>query len=234
MNLPVPHDTGYLLSERLYIQLVEYVFELERNCFTTFGCWPDIIYSFIVFTFAHQECRRKTLAASCHILSCSLFAIIKSFDGIHRDGQTYWTLGPYVVIAISLGAAKQALIWGGPQRIICFNWDRLLIFFCVPYKRSLERVEYGSRARVWPNHPRGGGSDKFLALWRKQATGLKKCIYIFLSELHTFCLRCSNFFNLSKKNSFGFAANRKRWNRKSQGLISTLTYILRVSYSLVK
>jgi hypothetical protein len=38
--------------------------------------------------------------------------------------------------------------------------------------------------------------------------------------------RCSNFFNPSKKNSFGCAANRKIGNRKSQRLISTLTYIL--------
>jgi hypothetical protein len=54
------------------------------------------------------------------------------------------------------------------------------------------------------------GADKSLALQRKlQVRGLKKCIYIFPPELHTLRLRCSNFFNPSKKNSFGCAANRK-------------------------
>jgi hypothetical protein len=38
-----------------------------------------------------------------------------------------------------------------------------------------------------------------------------------------------NFFNPSKKNSFGCAANRKIENRKSQRLISTLTYCVRYS-----
>jgi hypothetical protein len=69
------------------------------------------------------------------------------------------------------------------------------------------------------------GADKSLALWRKQqATRLKKkCTSIYstyspLSSTHLW-LRCSNFFNPSKKNSFGCAANRK-----SQWLISTPTY----------
>jgi hypothetical protein len=45
-------------------------------------------------------------------------------------------------------------------------------------------------------------------------------LYIFpLSSTHLW-LRCSNFFNPSKKNSFGCAANRK-----SQILISTPTYV---------
>jgi hypothetical protein len=45
--------------------------------------------------------------------------------------------------------------------------------------------------------------------------GLKKnCIYIFpLSSTHLW-LRCSNFFNTSKKNSFGCAANRKIEKKK--------------------
>jgi hypothetical protein len=55
-----------------------------------------------------------------------------------------------------------------------------------------------------------GEVDKSLALQRKQATGLKTCIYIFPPELHTHLwLRCSNFFNPSKKNSFVCAVNRK-------------------------
>jgi hypothetical protein len=44
-------------------------------------------------------------------------------------------------------------------------------------------------------------------------------LYIFPPELHTW-LRCSSFFNPSKKKSFGCAANRK-----SQRLISTPTYM---------
>jgi hypothetical protein len=45
-----------------------------------------------------------------------------------------------------------------------------------------------------------GGANKSLALWRKQATGLEKMylLYIIPPELHTW-LRCSNFFNPSKK-----------------------------------
>jgi hypothetical protein len=62
------------------------------------------------------------------------------------------------------------------------------------------------------------GADKSLALWRRQqATGLKKCIYSTYSPLSSthLWLRCYNFFNTSKKNSFGWAANKK-----SQRLIS--------------
>jgi hypothetical protein len=56
--------------------------------------------------------------------------------------------------------------------------------------------------------------------------GLKKCIYSTYSPLsftHLW-LRCSNFFNPAKKNSFGCAANRKIGNRKSQRFIGTTTY----------
>jgi hypothetical protein len=70
------------------------------------------------------------------------------------------------------------------------------------------------------------GADKSLALERKQqATGLKKCIYSTYSPLSSthLWLRCSNFFNPSKKNSFGCAANGK-----SQRLISTPTYFVDV------
>jgi hypothetical protein len=57
------------------------------------------------------------------------------------------------------------------------------------------------------------GADKSLALQRKQATGLKKMYLLYISppppsSTHLW-LRCSNFFNPSKKNSFGCAANRK-------------------------
>jgi hypothetical protein len=56
------------------------------------------------------------------------------------------------------------------------------------------------------------GADKHLALLRKQqAMGLKTCIYCTyypLSSIHLW-LNCPNFFNPSKKNSFGFAANKK-------------------------
>jgi hypothetical protein len=48
--------------------------------------------------------------------------------------------------------------------------------------------------------------------------------YIFpLSSTHLW-LHCSNFFNPSKKNSFGCAATRKIGNKKSQRLISTPTF----------
>jgi hypothetical protein len=47
-------------------------------------------------------------------------------------------------------------------------------------------------------------------------------LYIFPPELHThWQLRCSNFFNPSKKNSFGCAANRKTGSKKCKRLIST-------------
>jgi hypothetical protein len=48
----------------------------------------------------------------------------------------------------------------------------------------------------------------------------KKCIYSTYSPLSSthLWLRCSKFFNPSKKNSFGCAANRKIGNRKSQRL----------------
>jgi hypothetical protein len=66
------------------------------------------------------------------------------------------------------------------------------------------------------------------ALSSKRATGLKKCIYSKYSPLSSthLWLRCFNFFNLSKNNSFGCAANRKIGNRKSQSqrFISTPTY----------
>jgi hypothetical protein len=73
-----------------------------------------------------------------------------------------------------------------------------------------------------------------LALKGKQeATGLKKYIYSTYSPLSSrhLCLRCSNFFNPYKKNSFGCAANRRIRNRKSQKLISTATYSQAYAYS---
>jgi hypothetical protein len=53
----------------------------------------------------------------------------------------------------------------------------------------------------------------------------KKCIYSTYSPLNSthLCLRCSNFFNTSKKNYFVCAANRKIGNRKSQRLNSAPT-----------
>jgi hypothetical protein len=52
--------------------------------------------------------------------------------------------------------------------------------------------------------------------------GLKKCIYSAYSPLSSTHLwfRCSNFFNPSKKNSFGFVANRKI--RKAKDLSAPL------------
>jgi hypothetical protein len=72
------------------------------------------------------------------------------------------------------------------------------------------------------------GADKSLALYTKQAMGLKTCIYSTYSPLSSahLWLCCSNFFNPSKKNYFGCAANNKIWNKKSQRLISTPTYCL--------
>jgi hypothetical protein len=63
------------------------------------------------------------------------------------------------------------------------------------------------------------GADKSLAL-KNQATGLKKCIYSTYSLLSStdLWLRCSNFFNPSKKKSFDCDTNRKIGNRKSKGL----------------
>jgi hypothetical protein len=49
-------------------------------------------------------------------------------------------------------------------------------------------------------------------------------LYIFPFISTHLRLRCSNFFNPSKKNSFGCAANRRMGNRKSQRLIRTHMY----------
>jgi hypothetical protein len=76
----------------------------------------------------------------------------------------------------------------------------------------------------------GGGG--LISLWLyKENNKLRDwkmyLLYIFpLSSTHLW-FRCSNFFNPSKKNSFGCAANRK-----SQRLISTLTYHLVLSDQL--
>jgi hypothetical protein len=75
------------------------------------------------------------------------------------------------------------------------------------------------------------GGWGLISLWlykeNQQGTGLKKCIYSTYSPLSSthLWLRCSNFFNPSKKNYFGCAANREIGNRKSQRLISTSTYV---------
>jgi hypothetical protein len=84
----------------------------------------------------------------------------------------------------------------------------------------LEDVFYAVHAQVLYE-----GADKSFGFVKKkkQAMGLKKCIYIFPPELHTLMACCSNFFNPYKKNSFGCAANRKIVNGKSQRLTSTPT-----------
>jgi hypothetical protein len=72
--------------------------------------------------------------------------------------------------------------------------------------------------------------EGLISLWlckeNNKLRDLKKCIYSTYSPLSSthLCLRCSNFFNPSKKCSFGCSANRKIENRKSQSLISTPTY----------
>jgi hypothetical protein len=53
--------------------------------------------------------------------------------------------------------------------------------------------------------------------------------YSFLSSIHLW-LRCSNFFDPSKKNYFGRAANRKIGDMKGQRFISTPTY----SYTILE
>jgi hypothetical protein len=75
---------------------------------------------------------------------------------------------------------------------------------------------------------RGGWTKKSLVLQRKQqATEFKNCIYSIyppLSSTHSW-LRCSDFFNPSKKNSFGFAANRKTGQAKTYQHPYVLNYI---------
>jgi hypothetical protein len=68
---------------------------------------------------------------------------------------------------------------------------------------------------------------------RKQATGLKKYIYITPLSSTDLWLRCSNFFNPFKKNSFGCSANRKIGNRKSQNLSSPLRTNSNLRYDLL-
>jgi hypothetical protein len=60
---------------------------------------------------------------------------------------------------------------------------------------------------------------------------LKKCIYSTYSPLSSthLWICCSNFFNPSKKNSFGHAANKK-----SQRLISTPTYLKGSDHGLIE
>jgi hypothetical protein len=71
------------------------------------------------------------------------------------------------------------------------------------------------------------GVDKSLALLKKSTSyEIEKNVFTYspLSSTHLW-LRYSNFFNPSKKNSFGCAANRNIGNMGSQRLISTLTYM---------
>jgi hypothetical protein len=75
--------------------------------------------------------------------------------------------------------------------------------------------------------------EGLLSLWlykEKNLRDWKKCIYSTYSPLSSthLWLLYSNFFNPSKKNSFGCAANRK-----SQRLISTPTYNINVFFSKV-
>jgi hypothetical protein len=74
---------------------------------------------------------------------------------------------------------------------------------------------------------RGGLISLWLYKENNKLQDWKKCIYSTYSPLSSthLWLLCSNFFNPSKKNSFGCAANMKIGNRKSQGLINTHTYV---------
>jgi hypothetical protein len=88
------------------------------------------------------------------------------------------------------------------------------------------KLNFGQRSSH-PHYERGGG---LVSLWLYKANNKLRdkkmyLLYIFplLSSTHLW-LRCSNFFNPSKKNSFACAANRKIGNRKGQRLISTFTY----------
>jgi hypothetical protein len=51
------------------------------------------------------------------------------------------------------------------------------------------------------------------------------CIILSTGGLNIHLIRCSNFFNPSKKNSFGCAENGKIENRETQRIISAPTYI---------
>jgi hypothetical protein len=67
---------------------------------------------------------------------------------------------------------------------------------------------------------------KVFGFIKKTSCGIEKLylLYIFPPNSTHLWLCCSNFFNPSKKNSFGCAANRKVGNRKTQRLISTPMY----------
>jgi hypothetical protein len=74
----------------------------------------------------------------------------------------------------------------------------------------------------WHKHDKRGLISLWLYKEHNNLRDWKKCIYSTYSPLSSthLWLRCSNFFNPSKKNYFGCAANMKIENRKSQRLIS--------------
>jgi hypothetical protein len=75
-------------------------------------------------------------------------------------------------------------------------------------------------------HPQGGLISLWLYEENNKLRDWKKCIFSAYSPMSStyLCLRCSNFFNPSQRNYFGCAVSRKIGSRKSQGIISTLTY----------
>jgi hypothetical protein len=106
---------------------------------------------------------------------------------------------------------------------------------CIQGSRTpQEHTKFGKK-KVWTKYTNQhlGSSNSMrglISLWLyRENNKLRDWKHIFtlripLSSTHLW-LRCSNFFNPSKKIYFGCAANTKIWNKKSQRLISTPTYI---------
>jgi hypothetical protein len=116
----------------------------------------------------------------------------------------------------------------GPVMQGCSFVPKISVAICKCWE--LQRSELGGTC--WFRHRNscvnfiyeGGLISLWLYKENNKLRDWKKIIYIFpLSSTHLW-LRCSNFFNLFKKNYFGYAANRKIGNRENKILIITPTY----------
>jgi hypothetical protein len=156
----------------------------------------------------------------CSVTAClsdiylKCFSVKESDEGRRRLMVTEWTNKKY----------GKGIRETGDQSLLSLKRG--------PHFQTLSRVRvtiYGFWVGKWIYWTllRGG----LVSLWlykENKLRDLEKYIYSTYSPLSSthLRLRCSNFFNPSKKKSFGCAASRKIGNTKSQRLISTPAYSL--------
>jgi hypothetical protein len=142
---------------------------------------------------------------------------------------------------LQCGGAPSCILWAVTYKLNISGHMLMWTIFFVPGTRAQSLCEPFSctlyATSIEKQCLRVCYNGRLISLWLyKENNNLWDWKNIFtyspLSSAHLW-LRCSNFFNPSKKNAFGCAVNRKIGNTKSQRLISAYTWYTELASDLL-